>query len=156
MFCQRIAAGMKRSKAYEQAGYKGTGNTADVNAGRMLKNAQICSRVAELMIPDATDQVLTKKEKREFYRTVVRDPDVKMTDRLRASELDAKIAGDFAPEQHVVETGPKTLDSIRERAGQVAAALDRNAAHRAKTNRETTTIRSGLSRWTPEITVGAS
>lgn len=50
---------------------------------------------------------------------------VKMADKLRAIEMDSKLAGHFEPEQLVVETGPKTLDAIKERAQSVVSALDR-------------------------------
>lgn len=43
--------------------------------------------------------------------------------RLRAIEIDAKLAGYFAPDQVVVETGPKTLEAVRERARTMASAM---------------------------------
>ena len=71
---------------------------------------------------------------------------------MRAIEIDAKLAGDFAPDRVEVETGPKTLDSIRERAAAVASALDLNARLRRQSNRMAPTTRSGLSRWDADIT----
>lgn len=153
-FCQRVAAGMPASRAYAEAGYTGTGNVADTTGARLLRKAQIKDRVAELLRKDSAKVVLTKEMKRNFYLEVVNDPRQKMTDRLRASELDAKIAGDFAPDQHVVETGPKTLESIRDRATEVSAALDRNARRKMISNGSEPTTPSGLSRWKPAITAG--
>lgn len=44
---------------------------------------------------------------------------MKMGDKLRVIELDSKLAGHFEPEQLVVETGPVTLDTLREIAARV-------------------------------------
>lgn len=51
---------------------------------------------------------------------------VRMADKLKALELDSKLAGHFEPDQVVVETGPKTLESLEARAKEVASALQRN------------------------------
>ena len=69
---------------------------------------------------------------------------VKTMDKLRAIELDSKLAGHFAPDELVVETGQKTLESIKERAAKVVSALDRTA-------RGTIPATTGgvLSRWKP-------
>jgi hypothetical protein len=58
-------------------------------------------------------------------RDIAESPTQKTQDRLRAIEIDAKLAGDFAPEQHVIEAGPKTLDAARERAKQIGSPLGR-------------------------------
>jgi len=38
---------------------------------------------------------------------------------------DSKMQGHYEPEQHVVETGPNTLESIKERAEHVASLMSR-------------------------------
>jgi hypothetical protein len=48
-------------------------------------------------------------------------PDV----RIRAMAEDSKMQGHYEPEQHVVETGPNTLESIKERAEHVASLMSR-------------------------------
>lgn len=53
---------------------------------------------------------------------------VKMADKLRAIELHSKLAGDFEPEKIVMEAGGGTLDALRQRAENIASALDRVAA----------------------------
>lgn len=50
---------------------------------------------------------------------------VKKPDPLRAIELYSKLLGHFEPDRVEVETGPKTLLSIKERASQVSSALAR-------------------------------
>ncbi len=49
---------------------------------------------------------------------------VKKQDPLRAIEIYSKLAGYFAPEQHVIETGPNTLASVEERAKTVRSSLN--------------------------------
>jgi len=53
-------------------------------------------------------------------------------DKLRAIELDSKLAGHFEPAAVVVESGPSVLDRIRERAERVVSALDRSAELRRR------------------------
>lgn len=57
---------------------------------------------------------------------------VKCHDKLRAIELDSKLAGHFAPEQLVVETGPETLASIKERVASVCSGLNLAKLRRMK------------------------
>ncbi|RWG82877.1 MAG: Terminase small subunit [Mesorhizobium sp.] len=47
-FVQNIIEGMPASRAYILAGYQARGNAAEVNAARLLRNAQVASRIAEL------------------------------------------------------------------------------------------------------------
>ena len=58
---------------------------------------------------------------------IMEDPTVKMQDRLRAMEIDAKLAGHFEPDRVEVDVGEKTLLSIKERAQQMVSALARKA-----------------------------
>jgi phage terminase small subunit len=70
---------------------------------------------------------------------------VKSIGKIEAARLLVEIMGWKSPERVEVETGPRILDSIRERAATVASALDRNAYLRA---RGTSASKSaGLSRW---------
>jgi len=48
LFAQAIASGNSGSKAYVQAGYDAKGNAAEVNASRLLRNAQVEARIAQL------------------------------------------------------------------------------------------------------------
>ncbi len=47
-FAQNKAKGMSTGPAYTAAGYKATGNSAEVNGARLLRNAQVRARIAEL------------------------------------------------------------------------------------------------------------
>jgi hypothetical protein len=88
--------------------------------------------VAELRAPVTKKLLLSKDRKRELLMQKIESHAFKPADWLRAIEIDAKLAGDFAPVRVEVETGPNTLDEIRERANKVASGLNliaRRAAH---------------------------
>jgi hypothetical protein len=48
LFAQAIAAGRNGSTAYAEAGYSAGGNAAESGASRLLSNAKIADRIAEL------------------------------------------------------------------------------------------------------------
>ena len=130
-FAELVASGVPATTAYRQAGYTQDGRIAEAHASRLVDNGGVKSRISELRKPDTRKSVLTLADKREFCREVVKKADAKMSDRLRALEIDAKLAGHFAPEKVEVEDGPNRLQSIRERAAEVARAMDRNARLRS-------------------------
>lgn len=66
--------------------------------------------------------VVTGTGKNKRTETRVR---VKMMGKLQSGRLLCDMYGWKEPEQLVVETGPKTLDAIKERAQSVVSALDR-------------------------------
>lgn len=47
-FAQELAKGAAQSQAYKLAGYSATGNSAEVNAARLLRNDQVAARVEHL------------------------------------------------------------------------------------------------------------
>lgn len=48
-FAQALAKGISGAEAYRSAGYAATGNSAAVNANRLLKVANVSARVSELL-----------------------------------------------------------------------------------------------------------
>ena len=70
---------------------------AEAAASRLLRNDKVRERVAELQRAAATAAVLTMERKRQLCADVAkgRHPDARISDRLRAIELDAKLAGEF-------------------------------------------------------------
>ena len=122
-FCELIAAGRSGVEAWLETGYKVSKGVAYTNASESLRKPQIAARIAELRKPQTKEVFSTLAHKRRLTLEIMNDDRAGIMARLRALELDAKLAGDFAPEQHVVETGPKTLESIEERAKRVAAVL---------------------------------
>lgn len=120
-----MAAGSSAGRAYEKAGYLSQGNVADSAAERLLRNVGIKNRIAELRKPVTKKLLLTKDRKREILRDIAEDAARPTMVRLRAIEVDSKLAGHFEPDQVVIETGPKTLDAVRERARTMASPFSR-------------------------------
>lgn len=124
-FCEFIVAGRTGTDAWLDAGYEVSRSVARTNAAESLANPRIQARIAALRAPQTKKALLTKDRKRELMRDIAESTAQKTQDRLRAMELDAKLAGDFAPDQVVVETGPKTLEAVRERAKLMASPMSR-------------------------------
>jgi hypothetical protein len=88
-FVQLIARGARfgwtQGEAYQRAGFRATGHTAEVNASRLLKKADIQARLAELAAP-------------AFKKAQV-------TVESLLAELEANIAGATAAQQHGAVNG---------------------------------------------------
>lgn len=67
--------------------------------------------------------LLSKDRQREILREIAEDDTRPTMARLRVIEIDAKLAGHFAPERVEIEKGRSNLDDIRERAKNMASAL---------------------------------
>jgi phage terminase small subunit len=122
-FAELVAGGMTGTEAYIQAGYKVTEVVARTNAARMLSNAGIKAKIAALRKPVTRKTMLSRDRKREILYQIAESSKEKAVDRIRAMEVDARIAGHFEPDRTEIEVGPKTLLSIKERATQVASSL---------------------------------
>lgn len=59
LFAQGVAKGLTFTKAYEKAGYDATGMSASVSASRLLNNANVSDRVAELQDMAAQKTLVT-------------------------------------------------------------------------------------------------
>lgn len=124
-FCEFVAAGESQTDAYLKAGFQVDKSVARRNAARLLTNADIQNRVAVLRGSQTRAALSTRDHKRRTLLTLMEDPRQKTSDRLRAMEIDARLAGQFEPDRTEIEVAPKTLISIKERAAQVSSALAR-------------------------------
>lgn len=124
-FCEFVAAGETQTGAYLKAGFTVSKAVARRNAARLLTNADLKARIAELRKPQTINALLSRDRKREILAEIATDSTATRSDRIRAMEVDAKLAGHFEPDRVEVEAGPKTLISIKERAAQVSSALAR-------------------------------
>ena len=122
-FAQGVAAGEPASRVYARI-YGVRGKSAEESASRLSRNVKVAARVAEIrqaVEGDALAQtLLTIRAKREFLAAVVRAApgdldessplvqsfkltehgrEIRLCDKLRAIELDAKLAGEFAAEK---------------------------------------------------------
>lgn len=104
-FALLVAQGESGSAAYREV-YGRKGAVADANASRLLRNAKVRARIAELQQKAAEKAVLTLARKRELLREMAEgerptkraesaDGPTDTYDAVKAIELDAKLAGEF-------------------------------------------------------------
>lgn len=122
-FCEFVVAGDSQTEAYLKAGYKVPRDDARKHAARMMANDGVKAKIAELRKPQTRKALMSKDFKRDLLRQIAEDGKAGFLVKIRALEVDAKLAGHFEPDRVEVETGPKTLLSIKERATQVTSAL---------------------------------
>ena len=60
-FCTSLAKGLPASRAYVNAGYDARNNAAEANASRLLRNAKVATRLAELQRQAAHKAAVTAK-----------------------------------------------------------------------------------------------
>jgi phage terminase small subunit len=143
-FAQLVASGMAASRAYQNAGYKSTGNAAESSAVQLLRNPKVVAYVDDLKNrakrKNENAVFLTIEEKRTFLREVVTTPvgqvdassrlaqavkvtkdgkEIRVPDKLRALELDAKLAGELKDKvEH--SASPELAEWLALRRGGVA------------------------------------
>lgn len=114
-FATLVATGQSGAAAYRSC-YRARGASAEANASRLLRNDKVRTRIAELQTATATAAVMSLEEKRLFLAAIVRTPigrvdehsplcqffrrtkgglHITMPDKLRAIELDARLAGEL-------------------------------------------------------------
>lgn len=126
-FCEFVASGMSGTESWIEAGHKCNRDAANAAASRALARVNVQDYLNTLRKTQTKRALLSKDDKREILRDIIDSTSHKTQDRLRAIEIDAKLAGDFAPEQHVIEDGPERIKSARERAASIASPLNRLA-----------------------------
>lgn len=124
-FCEFIVAGKTPADAWIKAGYQVTREVARRNAHESLTNPDVQARIAKLRAPEQAGNRLTRDRKLELLRDIAEKEANPLDARLRAMAEDSKMQGHYEPEQHVIESGPKTLEAVRERARLMAAPLGR-------------------------------
>lgn len=151
-FAERYATGLPAGRAYEQAGFKASGATANEAASRLLKNVNVCQYVRSLRRRAAESSeavtILSIIEKRQFLARIVRTAisevtaksdlcqehtetttetggtvKYKMPCKLRALELDAKLAGELTEKE---DAPPKPPDvPVADKLAQAKATMER-------------------------------
>lgn len=81
--------------SYKRAGYKAEGNSAEVNASRLLRNAKVMKYIEERNKELDTRFIADIEETKRFWTEILRDPEIDIKDRLKASEYIAKTNGAF-------------------------------------------------------------
>ena len=140
-FAQLVATGMPASRAYREAGYTATGNAAEAGASQLLRHPKVAAYVNEVRAAAKAKgeeaAYLTLEEKRKFLRDVVTTPigeidernklaqalkvtkdgrEIKLPDKLRALELDAKLAGELKDKVEI-DASPELAEWLAIRRG---------------------------------------
>jgi phage terminase small subunit len=63
-FVRKVAEGMPASRAYRDAGFAASGNSAEVLASRALRKVQVAARLAELRAEQAKRHEVTIERRR--------------------------------------------------------------------------------------------
>lgn len=92
-FCEFFAANPNATEAAKAAGY--SEKTARAQGARLLTNVGIMRYVRELQDKSAAGRIATMTQTKAFWSDVMNDPAERTADRLKASELLAKAAGEF-------------------------------------------------------------
>lgn len=125
-FAREIAKGAAASAAYKAAGYKATGNGAEVNGSKLLRNAKVQSRIAELQqmaskrteisIAQLTEDLLRLAKKGEGFDTE------SGTNAARQCLMDAAKLNGLIVERHENENRNTTISADPEPVGEEAEA----------------------------------
>ena len=92
-FAEFYAASGNATEAAKAAGYGE--KTARAQGARLLTNVDIMRYVRELQDKAAAGRIATMTQTKAFWSDVMNDPAERTADRLKASELLAKAAGEF-------------------------------------------------------------
>jgi phage terminase small subunit len=111
-FAQNIFKGMNQTDAYIAAGYKARGASATSKAARLVINGKVSTRIKELAGEIKDDSIADAKERQQFWTTTLRDRELDMRDRLKASELLGKAHADFVERSEVSVKGPIVVDLL--------------------------------------------
>lgn len=87
------------TEAARRAGYKGSDNTLAQTARDLLRNPQIQALIETRNHKDLAADIADRKERQTFWTKTLRNEDIEMKERLRASELLGKSEADFT-EKH--------------------------------------------------------
>ena len=111
-FCVEFVRCGNATEAYKKAGYKvRSDNTAAVCAAKLLRNAKVQSRIAELREELDSHKIMDAAERRELLTQFARDEETGKADRLKAMDLLNKMDGVYINKTQVSGTdgGPLTF-----------------------------------------------
>lgn len=106
LFCEHYASGCSAAEAYRRAGYSPKG--ADQSAEKLLRFTEIKALVKKLQDEAGEAQVDYRREVLVTNRDIMLDRKMRPADRIRASEVIAKVKGLFAPQTMEVKGDPLT------------------------------------------------
>ncbi|MBT2755888.1 terminase small subunit [Mesobacillus foraminis] len=89
------------TESYLKAGYRTVGNSAEVNASRLLRNAKVIEYITERNEQLDEQYIADINEAKRFWTEIMRNTDADVKDRLKASEYIAKTNGAFIERKEV-------------------------------------------------------
>lgn len=121
-FADLIIMGRPASCAYKEAGYSATGNGAEVNGHKLLKNPEIKAYIETAKERAAEAAEIEREDIVKFYADVIRGSD-ETRDKLTAARDLAKMMGWNEPEKINVQSDTlrDLLIEIRARNGEGGA-----------------------------------
>ena len=111
-FCLEIVQSGNGTEAYKKAGYKvKSDNAAAVGAAKLLRNAKVQQRIAELRSEMDSRKIMDAAERRELLTQFARDEETAKLDRLKAMDLLNKMDGVYINKTQVsgIDGGPLTF-----------------------------------------------
>lgn len=98
-----IASGNAK-QAYIEAGYKARDNVAEASASRLLRNVKVTTYIEERNKDLESDRISDMEEVKQFWSETMRNAEVELKDRLKASEYIAKTNAAFIEKREVANT----------------------------------------------------
>ena len=95
-FAELYASCTNATEAAKGAGY--SEKTAGSQGQRLLKKVEIANYIADLQEQAQSERIADVEQVREFWSRIMRDPNEKTANRLKASEMLAKAGGLFLAE----------------------------------------------------------
>lgn len=95
-FAELYVSCANATEAAKGAGY--SEKTAGSQGQRLLKNVEISNYIADLQEQAQSERIANVEQVREFWSRIMRDPNEKTANRLKASEMLAKAGGLFLAE----------------------------------------------------------
>ncbi len=95
LFAIALAKGLSCAKSYIAAGYRP--DPKGSVSGKLRKRTGVVARVASLRELMTTEECMSVADKRALLRRIANHPSERTADRLKAMELDSRIAGHLAP-----------------------------------------------------------
>ena len=126
-FADALLDGMTGSEAYRTA-YNTRANprVRAVKATRLRQTPAIMAYIAEKQAEADRLDGLERQEKRRLLASIARDPNASPSDRMKAIELDSKMAGHLQPEKVEVFGMADLLSLVRSRSRDPQMTLNGN------------------------------
>lgn len=71
-------------------------------ACKLFNNPNVTTRYRELLDKAEETYIITVKEKRKFYRDIMFNDELKLDERLKASDLDSKLTGEYVDKHELL------------------------------------------------------